>query len=224
MAALLVALASSCSEARAITQPVEPSLDPTQRAVYIETTGCGLASGRTGSGVAVGDGLVLTVAHLVAQADEVFVSLGEAETNATVTAIDFNLDLALLSVAPNGVPIVETASIASGAAGTILGGENKEIVPFEVEQVVNLSIERVLGSDRHSRRGYALTAATSTGDSGAGAYDDAGRLIGIVFATGSDGETTWVTSSAEVDAFLDVHVADTAAIRCNPAVSLLDLP
>ncbi len=200
------------------------SYDPSQRAVRIETTGCGYASERTGSGVAVGDGLVLTVAHVVVQADEIFASVGDsAPVTAVVTAVDLSRDLALLRLPPNGVPAVESATVGKGAEGLIVGGAASGTVPFEVKKVVTLTIEEVLGTDRFSRKGYAIAAVTASGDSGAGAYDDENRLIGIVFATGQDNATSWVTSSAETSDFLSDYATDVTPILCDSEKSRLGL-
>jgi serine protease DegS len=183
--------------------PTAPRQNPEQRAVRIETTGCGFASDQTGSGVAVGDGLVLTVAHLIARADTITASVGNGRVvSAVVTAVDLNLDLAVLRLPPNGVPDIEMSSVGAGAEGLIVGGATSGTVSFEVKTVVRLTIEEVLGTDLHSRRGYELDAETAPGDSGAGAYDNDDQLIGIVFATGRDGESSWITSSVEIEDFL----------------------
>jgi S1-C subfamily serine protease len=195
-----------------------PALDPAQRAVRIETTGCGYASERTGSGVAIGDGLVLTVAHLIARADTVAASVGDGDAlDALVTAVDLNRDLALLQLPLNGVHDIEMASAGQGARGLIVGGAASGTIPFEVKTVVSLSIEEVLGNDLHSRLGYELKAETAPGDSGAGAYDDKDRLIGIVFATGKDGESSWVTASVEIENFLAGGDPSAGTTRCTTA-------
>lgn len=206
-------------------EPTAKQFEATRRAVRIETTGCGLAPGRTGSGVAVGDGLVITVAHLVAQADNIEVRVGNGRAvDAAVTSIDLSLDLAALRIPSNGMPDIEVSKIGRGATGLIVGGAASGTVEFEVKDVVSLSIEEVLGSDRHSRSGYELQAATTTGDSGAGAFDLENRLIGIVFATGRDGESTWVTSSVELGGFLTKNTRNLAPIVCDAESSRLDLP
>ncbi len=81
--------------------------------------------------------------------------------------------------------------------------------------MVSLTIEEVLGTDLHSRRGYELDAETAAGDSGAGAYDNEGRLIGVVFATGRDGDSSWITSSIEIEDFLAARDHSAAATECT---------
>lgn len=186
-------------------------LNPADRAARLETDGCGFASGRTGSGVAIGDGLVITVSHLVVEAESVDVFLaGEVYESAPVLSADRRMDLAVLRI-PNGeVSAVEMSAAEKGASGLIVGAAVSGTVSFEIRGVVDLTIEEVFGTARHSRRGYELAASTADGDSGAGAYDEQDRLIGVVFATGQDGATTWVTASSEVEEFLfEVEPSDT---------------
>lgn len=155
---------------------------------------------------------MLTVAHLVARSADIRVTVGGGDVSAVVAAIDLKRDLALLQVAPNGVPAIEMTTVGTGAKGFIVGGAASGTVAFEVRDVVSLSIEEILGTDRHSRLGYELEAVTATGDSGAGAYDDQQRLIGIVFATGPRG-TAWATSTAEIEPFL---AKPTRVLKCDP--------
>lgn len=179
------------------------SHDPMHRAVRLETFGCGFASGRTGSGVAIGDGLVITVAHLVVRAESVHATVdGQEFEDVVVAAMDLHRDLAVLRLESDSTLPVEMSSVKKGARGRIVGGSATGNVAFEVKGVVDLTIEEVLGTGRYSRRGYEVDAMTADGDSGAGAYDDQNRLIGIVFATGQDGATTWLTASSEVERFL----------------------
>jgi S1-C subfamily serine protease len=180
------------------------SIDPELRAVRLETTGCELSSERFGSGVAVGSGLVVTVAHLIVRAESVDASVaGNDPEGAVVAAVDLKRDLAVLRLAtPLGLPHVATATVGGGTSGLIVGAATSGTVPFEVKRRVNLTIEEILGTDRHARLGYEVTTVTTDGDSGAGAYDEQNRLIGIVFATGRDGETSWLTASPEIEDFL----------------------
>jgi len=226
-ALILVTVGTGCvsNELDSTNGFIAPPPDPAHRAVHIETTGCGFAPDRTGSGVAVGDGLVLTVAHLIARADGISATVGEGVgVDTVVIAVDLKLDLALLQLPPNEVPLIEMSSAGTGAEGFIVGAAASGTVPFEVKEVVSLSIEEVLGTERHNRLGYELEASTRRGDSGAGAYDGENRLIGIVFATGEEGESSWITSSAEIEGFLATHRSDRAAIVCDPGESRLDLP
>ncbi len=180
-----------------------PLSDPARRTVRVETGGCGLATGRIGAGVVVEDELVVTVAHLVAEAETVRVQDGVDAVEAPVVAIDLKRDLALLRIEGMRFPALDTSPAEVGDTGRIIGGVTAPSIVYTVEDRVALTIEEVLGTSRHRRLGYRLRANTGDGDSGAGAFDDAGRLVGIVFATG--GGSTWVTAAWEVEDFLARH-------------------
>lgn len=174
----------------------------------------------------MGDGVVVTVAHLVARADSVLVAVaGGDPVDATVLEVDPERDLAALRVAADDAPdAIAMSDGDTGARGTIVEGATSGTVPFVVAEKVSVSIEEVLGTDRHNRVGFKLNAATSGGDSGAGAYDEDGRLIGIVFATSDDGAVTWLTGSVEIQEFLAGVSADQTPLACNPDISRLELP
>jgi S1-C subfamily serine protease len=224
---LVLALATTACGAVALSGPAdapEPEVDPGDRAVRLEIGGCGLAAGRTGSGVAVADGLILTVAHVVARADGVAAAVGDGPAAAAdIVAVDLIRDLALLRVADNGVADIVFTTLDAGAPGTLVAAVSGAVL-FEVEEAVRITTEEILGEARHQRVGYRLDGATTTGDSGAGAYDASGRLAGIVFATSVDEPTTWATASTEIEAFLATHRTATSPIGCDEAASRLALP
>jgi len=148
--------------------------------------------------------MIVTVAHLLVRAEDVTAYMnGRQPEKAVVAAVDLERDLAILRLTPSGVPDVEVTTVGTGTQGHIVGGAASGTVSFEVTRVVDLTIEEILGTERHNRLGYELQTFTDDGDSGAGAYDEANRLIGIVFATGPNDETTWLTASSEIVDFLD---------------------
>lgn len=197
------ALFAACGNGSIGDDSSSAAFDPELRAVRLETTACGPASRRFGSGVAIASGLAITVAHLIVDAGsvEAFVAGGPGEP-VEVAAVDLRRDLAVLRLNTDDMPEVESVIADSGAAGQVVGGAASGTVPFEVRRRVELTIEEILGTERHARLGYELAAATDDGDSGAGAYDEENRLIGIVFAAGKDGRTTWLTASGEIEDFL----------------------
>lgn len=178
--------------------------EPSQRALLIETDGCPLSSGRTGSGVAVGPGLGVTVAHLIVRAREVRVSIADEPLRpARVLAVDLERDLAALEISDEEITPISTSEANRGDTGKVVGGARSGNVDYEIARVVELTIEEVLGNERHARRGYELNTRLGDGDSGAGAYDEDGNLIGILFATGVETDSAWLTASSEVLEFLD---------------------
>lgn len=138
---------------------------------------------------------------------------------AEVLAIDTVRDLAALTVPVVDVdrPLIGTAK--AGDTGHVVGGSTSGTVDLVVRQYASLNIEEVLGTERSGRRGYEIEAVTADGDSGAGVYDQEGRLLGMVFAVTAGGGSTWVTASEEIDQF--VSQVDRSALRyvCDPETS-----
>lgn len=223
-----------------------PSLDEAEaRAVRVSTTACGYAPSTDGSGVALGDGSVLTAAHVVAGATEISVLLaqgpdgrqesGQQDTEypATVVAYDTLRDLALLSVSdPAGAPDDRPpslisgspplrASLSEGQIGMVVGAATSGNVQFEVEDKTIIEIDEVRGSRRSQRAGYILQAVTKPGDSGSALYDNDGRLAGLLFAVSTGDEArSWATAAEEIDTFL-VDQSLTGTFACDPDRSRL---
>lgn len=212
---------SWCGSVAEEPSPVAP---PESRAAYVETVGCGFASSREGAGVAIGGELIVTVAHLVVQSEKVLAAVGaDPRAQAEVIAVDLQKDLALLRVSGLDLPGVDYGTASRSTTGVVVGGATTGAAPFEVLGVVDISIEEVLGTERNKRRGYKLDAATGSGDSGAGAYDAAGALIGIVFAFSEEPLVSWVTGGGEIAAFVAEADPKAAALACDPSLSRLRL-
>ncbi len=221
---LLVPLACSdpvAEETSPTTEPADtdPALEPgpgldqaRARAVRISASGCGYAPPTDGSGIVLGDGLVLTAAHVVAGATVVSVSPGsgdpgaadqaadaeqpdraEVEIPATVVAYDTLRDLAVVRIAADDVASVSQLwseleaptwrqPLAEGQTGVVVGAATSGDVQAEVVDRTIIEIDEVRGSRRSQRAGYLLEAVTRPGDSGSGLYDQQGRLAGLLFA------------------------------------------
>ncbi|MBS1265424.1 MAG: Serine protease [Acidimicrobiaceae bacterium] len=184
--------------------------------MVVSTSGCGYATEATSSGVVVDEGLVLTAAHSVRGSSTVTVTGpdGVAHT-AGIAGLDMRTDLALLSVPNLSAPPLEMGTATTGDTGEIVGASSSGTVPYLVRRAVDITIDRIGGRGGHERSGYELEADTRKGDSGSGAFDPDGRLIGIVFATADDASgATWVTAGNEVSAFLAVE--HTGPWVCDP--------
>lgn len=218
--ALVLLTATSCMS------PSGPDLsvidEPEARAVHLATTGCGFSSDRTGSGILVDDGLVLTVAHVVARSDDIEASVGgKPAISGVVTAIDLERDLALVRIKSAQASPIETTRLGEGSIGRIVGGATSGTIPFEIITVLGITTEEILGDEMHRRLGYELAAAATTGDSGAGAYDDEDRLVGILFATHETEPTSWITAAEEIEDFLGTYSEATEPLVCDPEESRL---
>ena len=221
---LTLLLSAGCAGTDNSTEAPSVEATPAERSVRIETTGCGSASGRTGSGIVIEDDAVVTVAHLVVRADGVSANVGASgPIEAKVTAVDLERDLALLRIEPTGFDRVPMAGISGETSGTgfVIGAAVSGTLPYTIERPARISIEEVLGETRHERLGYELDAITEMGDSGAGLYDDEERLIGMVFATSDEGTTTWATASSEIQAFFNGNRFLDTPLSCDQSSSRL---
>lgn len=181
--------------------------DQVDRDVVIETVGCGDAFDGGGRGIDIGGGLVVTAAHVVAQAERVLVGGIPGD----VVAFDDRTDLALVRVETD-LPAIRFAAASVGTTGTILG------LPGSVVRRADIRIERVLSTERVTRAGYEIAAPLRVGDSGAGFLDADGSLVGVLFAVDSDGGSAWLVSADELAAVLE---EPEVGFGCDPARSRL---
>lgn len=194
---------------------------PEDRAVTIRTTGCGHASATTGSGVVVDRALVLTAAHVVAGATDVFV--GESAEPATVFLLDRTRDLALIKAPSVVATPIELAGAAAGEPVRVVGGATSGTVDATVERVLSIDVDDVRSTSRSVRSGFELDAAIDGGDSGAGVFDGDGRLVGVVFAVPTArSDATFAVAATEVAAVLSAPAA--GEHRCDPSTSRLVAP
>ncbi len=211
-------LLAGCSSDGASVSDTEAAGVPqaAARTYGIVSAKCGDASATEGTGVAIGDGRVLTAAHVVIAASSVVVSLPDGtEVEGRTTAIDVDRDLALVQVAGDGFIAPEFVELDQGETATVY--TRSRAVPVEVEQVLVLDVFEVRGTGRSTRAGYRLSGVIESGDSGSGLFTDGG-LAGSVFATSTDEELiSWATASSEIEAFLDESVV--MAYVCDPEES-----
>jgi len=188
------------------------------RAVTIRTTGCGDASHTAGSGVIIGQANVLTAAHVVVGATDVFVD--GSDEPAVVYLLDRTRDLALIKAPSVDATPVELAGIEAGEAVRVVGGAASGAVDAIVERRLVIDVDDVRSTSRSERSGFELDAAIVGGDSGAGVYDGDGRLVGVVFAVAtSRTDATFAIDSAEISALL--ASSEAVEYRCDPMRSQL---
>ena len=130
-----------------------------------------------GSGVIVtSDGYILTANHVVADADEIKISLGEnkKEFPARLVGRDDLTDVAVLKIDATGLPAVTLADSDLLEVGDVVLAIGN---PFGVGQTVTMGIVSALG---RSGPGFIQTdAAINPGNSGGALVDAEGRLVGI---------------------------------------------
>src|SRR5512146_2240144 len=142
----------------------------------------GIGSRQRGSGVVIADGRVLTNAHNI-RGDEVTVSFGDGRsTRGTVAGIDFDGDLAVVSVDTSGVSALEWGAGDALSVGAVVFGASSSTggaarVTFGTVSAVARAFRgpggrRIAGSVEH-------TAPLAPGSSGGALVDATGHLVGL---------------------------------------------
>jgi hypothetical protein len=167
-------------------------------AVRVEAHGCAEHS-FVGGGSFVGDQLVLTVAHVVAGADEVEVVLADgSEHESTVVAIDREKDLAVLHVDADVAPL-RIGSMRNGQRGTFAVWRADQFVrtPFVAASSKQFDVDDIDHLDAGDRRGFVVEADIDPGDSGSVLVVD-GAAVAVLFARSlTDRDRAYATDIAE---------------------------
>ena len=161
------------------------------------------------TGVIVEDGLVLTVAHAVAGAEDdlaVVTTSGE-EYIVDVIGFDPELDLALLAAPGLTGEFVSFADARAGGTGEINSvsrDQEVELVDYEVLRLVNARSGDIYDEGHVERDTLDISARLTHGMSGAPLVHGDGSIVGVVFAISNDREDAgYALASNEIEAFLD---------------------
>jgi S1-C subfamily serine protease len=175
--------------------------------VKVEAYACGRVQDGSGS-VLMDPDYVVTNAHVVAGADEVFVERypdGEAIT-ATVVGFDPARDLAVLRADGLDRPALPLVSAEEGDVGAVFGhpgGGPLELSPFQVGREVTATGRDIYDAAPTSRQVLFLAAQLQPGDSGGALVDPAGEVVGVAFAIAPDDpNVAYALTVAEVEAVL----------------------
>lgn len=134
-----------------------------------------------GSGVIVGDGIILTNHHVIEGANRIQVALADGRTlDAEILGTDPDTDLAVLRTTEKGLPgigIGDGRNIRVGDVVLAIGN------PFGIGQAVTQGIISATGRNKLGINTYEnfiqTDAAINPGNSGGALVDAHGRLIGI---------------------------------------------
>jgi serine protease Do len=136
-----------------------------------------------GSGVILtSDGYIVTNAHVVENADEIVVSLGENNTehNAKLIGIDKDSDLAVIKIEEKELPPIAVGSSKSLKIGDVVFAIGD---PFGVGRTVTQGIVSALNKNKVGINKYEnfiqTDASINPGNSGGALIDSRGALIGI---------------------------------------------
>ncbi len=185
----------------------------TRSTVKVEGQACDQI--QEGTGFVVADNLVVTNAHVVAGETRTRIDTQDGRRLDTeVVAFDPNRDLAILRVPGLGLAPLQEGNGAIDDRGALFGhpggGALRESPMRIAEQIVarGTNIERDASTEREV---FVLAAVTAPGDSGAPVVDDAGRVLGVMFAYDtSRPATAYALTRTELDAVLDPVLAGTA--------------
>jgi S1-C subfamily serine protease len=145
------------------------------------------------TGVAAGDGRVLTVAHPLSPGRAVRVGGRPAR----VVRLDRRLDLALLAVPGLRAPAIRLGEGGSRARIVVLRADRARAVDARVRRRVTVAFRDQPGDPPRSRPGLELAAVIDPGDSGAPVLDGRGRLLGVLYARSRNrAGTAWAVAAA----------------------------
>lgn len=164
-----------------------------------------------GTGFVIGDGLVMTNAHVVAGTAEVGVEVVNrrgrtVELGGEVVLYDPAVDIAVLRIPDLDAPTLEfrPQPAAVGEDAIILGYPLDG--PFtasaaKVRQEITLNGPDIYDDNTVSRNVYTVRAVVRSGNSGGPMIDRDGRVIGVVFGAAlDDSETGFVLTNVQVAA------------------------
>lgn len=171
----------------------------------------------------IGDGLVLTNAHLIAgSTDDVKVRTWDDRVlDGVVVGFDEERDLALISVANLDGDGFELGEPGEGEAARVLArplGLELEVLEGSIARLINATGDDIYGEGAVSRRAIELSVDVVPGASGAGVVNAAGELVGVVFAESRRRPgVSYAIAASEVVAFIEETDTGTGAdtLRCR---------
>jgi S1-C subfamily serine protease len=145
----------------------------------------GQSRGRaTGAAVVVGNGLLLTAAHLVRAASQVEVDCGGRRAAASVVALDTSSDLAVLRTRPDGLPVSalplgDSDAVRVGDPAVALGREPGADPALSAGTIAARQYDLEGAGGGRLGEALQLDAALGPADVGGPLLDAGGRVIGI---------------------------------------------
>ncbi len=190
----------------------------TTATVRVSASGCDARY--DGSGVAIRRDLVLTNAHVVAGSDEVRVRRPDGvQLPGRVVTFDPDRDLALVEV-----PDLEREPLRLGhgeardegvAIGYPGGQPDPRVAAIRIADRRTALGRDIYGLDETEREVLFLAASLLPGDSGAPVIDQAGQVVGLVFAVNPDNDrSAYALDREEIDAVLAAPRVTGATGRC----------
>lgn len=185
----------------------------TAAVVKVEGVACDRV--QEGTGFVIADDLVVTNAHVIAGERDIRIDTSDGRRLETsLAAFDPERDVAVLRVDGLGLAPLDEGDGGVGQLGSVFGhpggGDLRETPMRIAEEIVarGTDITRSVPTERNV---FVLAASIAPGDSGAPVVDEAGRVVGVVFAFDISRETTaYALTDEELDAVVGPVLAGTA--------------
>ncbi|MDP2014601.1 MAG: MarP family serine protease [Actinomycetota bacterium] len=158
----------------------------------------------SGSGFFVGQGFLLTNAHVVAGVTNPEVQVGNQRWPASVVYFDPQLDVAALKIDVISVPplALRTSPPASGSDAVAIGypgGGDLQILPARIRALVDARGDDIYGKSGVQRQVITFKGNVIQGDSGGPLLAPDGAVLGMVFGSGiGDATTGFAIASSEL--------------------------
>ncbi len=181
----------------------------TESVVLITSTGCRTAETRT-VGTVIDGGFILTVAHGVAgQTFNQITTATGSVFEASIEAIDINLDLALLKVNVDSesqlsAPLKMSSAEPGEQVSFVAFNEQKQFVrDAKVKRRLKINTQDIYLKNKTSRPGLEVELEVEVGNSGGPLINKSGEVVGIVWSTSRVVENrSWATRSEAVAALI----------------------
>ena len=172
---------------------------PVVRLVQVTASGC--TSKEAATGFIARPGVVMTVAHALRDTKTVSVD-GKP---ATVVSVDERTDAALLQIDGDPERFVEFAEPVLSASVSVLRWQRNRTQRFSatITTVAPIEYSDLRLKTTSLRQGFLIDQESRAGDSGSPVLDDTGRVVGMLFASRSDGQVQgFAAAASELQALL----------------------
>ncbi len=196
--------------------------DASRVVVKVSSLGCGGLV--TGSGFPVGNGYIITNAHVVSGTTAHTIIMRDGtELRATVILFDPERDVAVLSVPGYTGTAVTFAQGERGTKSAVIGypgGGPERIVAAVVDGTIAAEGRDIYNQNLVTRQIFVMQSSVHPGNSGGPLVDLQGRVLGLVFATSAGDPTqAYALTDGEITPDIDQALAhpapkDTSQYAC----------